>query len=458
MARSLDPGEPESVDTIAAFATAVGGPIVVIRVSGPQALAIVSRVWQGHAPLAQGPHHRLRLGSVRRDSGVLDHQVMAVYMPGPHSYTGEDVVELQGHGGALGARLILLELLRQGCRHAAPGEFTQRAFLNGRIDLTQAEAVADLIAAHSESALHLANRQLDGALGRRVTALDGVLTGVLAEVESRLDFPEDDLDWLPPAELSARLAAVQSELADLLASRHEGEILREGVRLVIAGPPNVGKSSLLNAILGRDRAIVTEIPGTTRDTLEELAHIRGIPIRLTDTAGLRESVDLIERKGIERSRQSLRTAHVILWVFDASLPYREQAWETTAVTGTVILVGNKRDRLSAPPELSPGAPRVVLTCALTGAGLDELFDAVEDSVWGGPRQTESELAVSARHAALLEAALPQVADATARCCEQRWELAAVALRSALADLGRIQGRTVDPDVLGAIFSRFCIGK
>jgi tRNA modification GTPase len=383
---------------------------------------------------------------------------MAVYLPGPRSYTGEDVVELHCHGGTLGARLVLLELLRQGCRHAEPGEFTRRAFLNGRLDLTQAEAVADLIAAHSEAAVHLANRQLEGALGRRVNALYDRLAEVLAEIESRLDFPEEDLDWLPTPELCARLRAAQADLSGLLASRREGEVLREGVRLVIAGPPNVGKSSLLNAILGRDRAIVTDLPGTTRDTLEELAHIRGIPIRLVDTAGLRESTDLIERKGVERSLQSLRTAQVILWVFDASLPHADQAWERTDATGTVIPVGNKRDLVAALPMLPPPPPRTVLTCALTGEGLEELFDAVEEAVWGGPGHAESEVAVSARHAALLEAALPAVVDAAARCRLECWETAAVALRAALADLGRITGRTADPDVLGTIFARFCIGK
>lgn len=458
MATTPHASTPEPADTIAAFATAVGGAIVVVRLSGPCALAIAARVWQGRAPLEQRPHRCLRLGVVRGDAGVLDRGVLAAAMPGPHSYTGEDVVELHCHGGALAARLVLLELLRQGCRHAEPGEFTRRAFLNGRLDLTQAEAVADLIAAHSQSAVHLANRQLEGALGRRVNALYDGLTDVLAEVESHLDFPEEGLDWTPVADLCARLAAAQGDLSRLLASRHEGEVLRDGVRVVIAGPPNVGKSSLLNAILGRDRAIVTDIPGTTRDTLEELAHIRGIPVRLVDTAGLREHGDIIEQKGIERSRESLRTAHVILWVFDASRPYREQAWEDLGASATVILVGNKRDRTAAPPDLPPGMPPAVLTCALSGEGLEDLFDAIEKTLWGSPHHAESEVAISARHAALIESALPEVADAAGRCREERWETAAVALRGALADLGRVNGRTADLDVLETIFSRFCIGK
>lgn len=458
MDRPAHPEPAPETDTIAAFATAVGGPLVLIRVSGPQALAAVSRVWEGRGPLADPPHRRLRLGVVRGESGVLDHDAMAVVMPAPHSYTGEDVVELHCHGGVLGARLILLELLRHGCRHAEPGEFTRRAFVNGRMDLTQAEAVADLISAHSVAALQLANRQLEGALSRRVNALYDALADVLAEVESRLDFPEEDLEWRTAEQLCAGLTAASRDLAELQASRREGEILREGIRLVIAGPPNVGKSSLLNAILGRDRAIVTDLPGTTRDTLEELAHVRGIPLRLVDTAGLRESHDLIERKGIERSLQSLQAAQVVLWVFDASRPYAEQAWEPRDTTAAVILVGNKRDRLAAPPALPAGTPRVVFTCALTGAGLEELFDAIEQAVWETPHTDASEVAVSARHAALLEQALPDLVDASRCCHAEHWELAAVALRAALADLGRVTGRTADPDVLGLIFSRFCIGK
>lgn len=458
MDRQRHPERPQETDTIAAFATAVGGPVVVIRVSGPQAVTAVSRVWQGHSPLTEPPFRQVRVGMVRGESGVLDHEAIAVCMPAPRSYTGEDVVELHCHGGVLGARLILLELLRHGCRHAEPGEFTRRAFINGRMDLTQAEAVADLIGAHSEAALHLANRQLDGALGRRVNAHYEALADLLAEIESRLDFPEEDLEWRTVDALGAGLAAAVDGLAGLLRSRREGEILREGVRLVIAGPPNVGKSSLLNAILGRDRAIVTDLPGTTRDTLEELAHVRGIPLRLVDTAGLRESTDLIERKGIERSLRSLQAAQVILWVFDASQPYASQAWDRQDTTGTVILVGNKRDRLAGPPALPPGSRAAVFTCALTGAGLEELFDAIEQAVWDSPHTDASEVAVSARHAALLEKVLPDLEDA-GRCCRaERWELAAVALRAALANLGRITGRTADPDVLGLIFSRFCIGK
>ncbi len=442
-------------DTIAAFATALGGAVAVIRISGPQAVALAQQVWAGQAPLASPPFRALRLGTARNAHGPLDGEVLAVHMPGPHSFTGEDVVELHCHGGALGARLVLLALLDAGCRHADPGEFTKRAFLNGRLDLTQAEAVADLIGAQSESALHLANRQLGGLLGRRVGELDAQLADLLAEVESRLDFAEEDLDWQSAASVRSGLEAALAACRALLASQAEGEILRQGIVLVLAGSPNVGKSSLLNAILGRDRAIVTDIPGTTRDTLEELAHIRGIPVRLVDTAGIREADDLIERSGIERSRASIRQAQVVLWIVDGSAPYAPQAWkpEEHHVAGPVLVVANKCDREVCDPPAD-----AIRTCALTGQGLDALFDAIERAVWQTPHHRESEVAVSARHGHCLHDAASALADATAALDHEEWELVAAALRAALAALGRITGRTADPDILDTIFARFCIGK
>ncbi|MBN2450835.1 MAG: tRNA uridine-5-carboxymethylaminomethyl(34) synthesis GTPase MnmE [Lentisphaeria bacterium] len=445
-------------DTIAAFATALGGPVTIIRVSGTGAVEAVSALWHGTEGIAANPARTLRLGRVCDRTGTLDQEVLAVFMPGPHSYTGEDVVELHTHGGPLGARLILGELLRRGCRHAEPGEFSKRAYLNGRMDLTQAEAVADLIAAHSEAALHLANRQLEGALGRRVNALYDTIVDVLSELEAGLDFPEEDIGEQAAGQLVQCLAGVAEGIETLLASRQVGQVLRDGIRLVIAGPPNVGKSSLLNAILGCDRAIVTDIPGTTRDTIEELAEIRGIPLRVIDTAGIRDGGDQAERSGIRRALAGLRAAQVVLWVFDASQPYGEQAWPGAETAGSVILVANKRDRLRGPLRLPEATDRPVLTCALTGDGLETLFERVEQAVWGSAGMAESDVAVSARHAALLEQALPEVRAAADDCRAGAAELAAVALRGALIPLGRITGRTVEPDILETIFAKFCIGK
>ena len=446
-------------DTITAFSTAIGGPVAVIRVSGDRACRIAARVWRGRRRLEDPPYRTLLLGNMEGAEGEIDNQVLAAFMPAPRSYTGEDMVELYCHGGVLSARLALLQLLKCGARHAAPGEFTKRAFINGKMDLTQAEAVADVIEAHSEAALRLANRQLQGMLGARVNAVHEDLIRLLSEVEARLDFPEDDLNWMAPAELDRELASVTKRMQALLQSRNEGEILRHGVQLVIAGPPNVGKSSLMNAILGRDRAIVTHIPGTTRDTLEELAHIRGIPVRLVDTAGIREARDLIEKSGIERTRASIERAQIVLWVVDVSRPSEPQAWHGEIGGAALILVGNKKDLLpSAAARPPPGQPAPVYTCALTGEGLEQLSDVIEETVWEAPHRHESDVAVNARHAALLADALTQIEDARQQMCAENWEMAAVSLRAGLWAVGLLTGQTVAPDILDAIFSRFCIGK
>lgn len=448
-------------DTICALATAVGGAIAVIRLSGSEAIQVAERVWQGERRLAEAPARQLLLGRLLGSEGEgIDPQCLAVRMPGPNSYTGEDVVELQCHGGALVARLALQALLRQGARHAEPGEFTRRAFLHGKIDLTQAEAVADLIAANSQAAVKLADRQLRGLLGQRISAVDEQLTAILAEIESHLDFPEEDLDWQPPSALASTLVELGRELELLLATRADGEVLRGGISLVIAGPPNVGKSSLLNAILHRDRAIVSEIPGTTRDTIEEMAHIRGIPIRLMDTAGIREGGDIIEQAGISRAREHLLAADLVLWVMDASQPYAGQAWPEWPIRGKVIPVANKRDKMTgaAMAGLPASAPAPVYVCALDGGGLEELYTAVEQQVWSNPWAAENEVAVAARHAASLEIAVNDLAAAAPLAASEEWELAAVHLRSAIHECGQITGRTADPDLLGMIFARFCIGK
>ncbi|OGV63770.1 MAG: tRNA uridine-5-carboxymethylaminomethyl(34) synthesis GTPase MnmE [Lentisphaerae bacterium RIFOXYB12_FULL_65_16] len=449
-------GAREGGDTIAAIATAVGGAVAVVRISGPCAAEIAGGVWQGREPLRQAPFRVLRLGRIVAAEGEVDERALAVFMPAPHSYTGEDMVELQCHGGALSARLVLLALLRGGARHAEPGEFTRRAFLNGKMDLTQAEAVADLIQAHSEAALRLANRQLHGLLGRQIDSIHDRLSDLLAEIEARLDFTEENLDWASREHLEQGFSECGAAMARLLASQHDGEVLRDGVRVVIAGPPNVGKSSLLNAILGRDRAIVTPIPGTTRDTLEEFVQIRGIPVRLTDTAGIRATDDVIEKNGVERAVATARSAHVVLWVFDASLPYEAQRRSENEQGDNVILVANKADLLRGEGAGLPS--EVCRTCALTGDGLEGLYAALERAVWEASDHREADVAVSARHAALLHEAGPLVDDACRCALANAWELAAVSLRGAIWAIGQINGRTATPDVLDRIFARFCIGK
>ena len=361
-------------------------------------------------------------------------------------------MELQCHGGALCARLALDALLKTGCRLAEPGEFTKRAFLNGRMDLTQAEAVADLIGAGSEAALRLAGRHLAGRLGERIRSLHGTVSDVLAEVTSRLDFPEEELDWREPKDMMDGLAAVRTELAELLRTRREGEVLRGGLSLVIIGPPNAGKSSLLNHLLGRNRAIVTDIPGTTRDTIEAPLVIRGIPLRLMDTAGIRDGGDVVEQAGMTRARECAEAADLVIWLVDATKPLSEQPVPAWDFRGTVLQVVNKTDLAEVP------STEAIPISVKTGDGMEGLYDAIEKAVWADRGEKHDDVAVAARHAALLEEAGDAVRRAVERIGEESWELAAVDLRTAVAALGRITGQSVEPDVLGAIFSKFCIGK
>lgn len=449
-----------TVDTIAAICTGTGGAIAIIRISGTGATAAANAVWTGKSVLDRSQARRMLLGQARLSRGGTD-TVLAVYLPGPTSYTGEDIVEIHCHGGNLICRQILEAVLQHGVRQAEPGEFTYRAFINGKMDLTQAEAVADLIGAGSDMALHLAERQLAGTVGEKVDAMRDRLLDLLGECESRLDFAEEELDWLSPDSMNAQLDELGEELRRLLATSHEGIILRQGIRIVIAGRPNAGKSSLLNRLLGFDRAIVTAIPGTTRDTLEEATHIRGIPVRLIDTAGIRDAENLVEGMGIDRSKQSLKGAQLVLWLLDAAQTDLDdeiaELIEHLRPGTRAVAVWNKIDL--APNLDLPELPwPTVKTSVLRNQGLEELLDAIEKAVWEYPHEAEPEVAVSARHAEHLRQALDALPESMAKISREEWELAAVHLREALAALGRITGETVDPDVLDNIFSRFCIGK
>ncbi len=453
-------------DTIAALCTAPGGALAIVRISGPEALAVASEVWKGRQSLSEGAARVMHLGKVcSRDGGPAGEPCLAVYMKGPRSYTGEDTVELQCHGGAFAPKRLLDAVLASGARLAEPGEFTKRAFLNGRMDLTQAEAVADLINAKSESAAHLAEKQMSGLIGTAVRNERGKLLHVLAEVESRLDFPEEELDWLPAENLKEILNGCIKVIGKMIRSRKNGAILRNGMRVVIAGRPNSGKSSLLNALLGYDRAIVTPMPGTTRDTLEEFASFHGIPVRLTDTAGLREATgDPIENLGITRSRDSLRSAEIVFWVMDASSPATageslEYMKSQTENTANLIAVWNKMDLNPAPEQLPPlsGIPSVRIS-ARNGEGLETLLDVFENTVWNKSESSETECEVSARHAELLESAKSELEQAVGEIDSGFWELAASCLHAAITALGGVTGEDANPDMLDEIFSRFCIGK
>jgi len=469
-------------DTIAAICTGTGGAVGIIRISGPHALDAVRSVWQGKR--MPGPEYpRVMLyGHIASENGAGQGEPsLAVFMPEPHSFTGEDVAELHCHGGSFAARRALRLVLQAGARLAQNGEFTRRAFLNGKLDLTQAEGVLDLINAGSERAGLLAERQLNGAVGSLVREIRAEVVHLLSECESRLDFSEEDLDWMPPDVLREKISALREQAEKLALTARAGSLIRDGVSLVIAGPPNAGKSSLLNRMLGYDRAIVTPIPGTTRDTLEESVSIGGISFRVTDTAGLRETeqADPVEAMGMERSQQSLGTADIVLWLLDASaqaesFPSQFEAMNRakSAVRGKFIPCWNKMDgaamssdeleRAYSVNRIDADAEPSVFEhiSARTGDGLDKLFLRLEETAWDGlpPSAQSGDAVVSERHAALLEQAANHL-DAACECVQaESWELAGSSLRTAAELIGCITGETATPDILDEIFSRFCIGK
>ena len=469
-------------DTIAAICTGTGGAVGIIRISGSHALDAVRTVW--HGKRMPGPEYpRVMLyGHIVSENGAGEGEPsLAVFMPGPHSFTGEDVAEIHCHGGSFAARRALRLVLQAGARLAQNGEFTRRAFLNGKLDLTQAEGVLDLINAGSERAGLLAERQLNGAVGSLVREIRAEVVHLLSECESRLDFSEEDLDWMPPDVLREKIGALREQAGNLALTARAGSLIRDGVSLVIAGPPNAGKSSLLNRMLGYDRAIVTPIPGTTRDTLEESVSIGGIRFRVTDTAGLHEAgeADPVEAMGMERSQQSLGTADIVLWLLDASAPgesffaqFEAMNRAKNTVRGKFIPCWNKMDGAALSAEELDRAysfekttnetskPVFEHISARTGDSLDELFRRLEETAWDGlpPSAQSGDAVVSERHAALLEQAANHL-DAACECVQaETWELAGSSLRTAAELIGCITGETATPDILDEIFSRFCIGK
>ncbi len=450
-----------TADTIAAIATGTGGAVTVIRISGPDALHVSNSFWHGRKKLSTENRRTMLLGKCKSRDGLFSEQAIAVYFPSPNSYTGEDTVEIQCHGGTLVSRKVLELCLGSGARQANPGEFTFRAFMNGKIDLTQAEGVAEIISAESSMALNLAERQAGGIIGRTVREIRSALVFVLSECESRLDFGEENLDWTSTDDLNDRLNESSAKIGSLLKYKTEGAVLREGIRIVIAGKPNVGKSSMLNLLLGYDRAIVTPLPGTTRDTVEEHAVIRNIPVRLIDTAGIRDADDLIENKGIERSLSSIKQAQLVLWILDpcSELPAEiETMKKHLRNRDSSIAVWNKTDLVKDPSSLPDTGIDTVKVSVEKNTGIEELLDVIEKKAWGHPHTEEPELAVSSRHASLLEEAAEAIPGAVSNIIGQNWELAAVHLRSAISSLGKITGEDASPDILDDIFSRFCIGK
>jgi len=470
-------------DTIVAPATAPGeAAIAVARLSGPQAVPLAARHFRGSGTLQDSTSHTIRFGRFVDGEGDAVDTVLVSIFRAPHSYTGEDVVEISSHGGAVIPDAILRSLIASGARPARPGEFTERAFRNGKLDLAQAEAVATMVRARSESAARAASATLGGALSRRVERLDRDLVALLAEVEARIDFPADAGEPFDGPELARRCGAIAEAVEEWRAGIPGARRREGGVSVVLAGPPNVGKSSLLNALVGYERAIVSEIPGTTRDTVEASVWIEGVEVRLTDTAGLRESRDPVERLGIERAASALERTDLAVVVLDRSEPEASVGAlnESGGAGSPVVVAWNKADlarsshggrtdrasngdgsRWAGTPLEGRSVLAEVETVAIAPAGAAPLREAIRTAlpdVLGAAARDEMP-ATSARQEALLGEALASLRRAErALSADESYDVIAVDLTDARRALGEMVGRGVDQDVIAAIFARFCIGK
>ncbi|MDH7478424.1 MAG: tRNA uridine-5-carboxymethylaminomethyl(34) synthesis GTPase MnmE [Syntrophomonadaceae bacterium] len=453
-------------DTIAAIATPYGeAAIAVVRVSGKNAGEVAARILKGRSGKtpAEWQPHRLYLAEVwdPLEKEKID-EVLAVIMPAPRSYTGETVVEIHGHGGLLVSRAVLQAVLRAGARLAEPGEFTKRAFLNGKKDLSQAEAVIDLIRARGEAARRLALRRMEGKLYEKISGLQKQLTGLIAALEAGIDFPDElgeGEEWLPRLEEILRPGKI------LLDGARGGRAAREGIRVVIVGSPNVGKSSLWNALIGEEKAIVTEIPGTTRDALEEVLTVRGVPIRLVDTAGIRETVDLVEQLGVERTREMLRRGDLTIVVFDAAAGISEEDRVVIDLVAGLnrLIVVNKTDLEQHIDEKQIldyfPKEKIFWASVKEGRGIEEIKEAVLEKVAGDAPEESEWLISNQRQENALERAMASLAAART-AAEERLPLECVLidLREGWEALGEITGETVNEQIIDRIFEDFCIGK
>jgi len=470
-------------EPIAAIATPVGeGGISVIRVSGRDAIANVATIFRGKN-LADAASHTVHFGHIIRDKQKIDEVLVTVFRS-PRSYTGEDTIEISCHGGVLVTQQVLEAVLATGVRSAEPGEFTQRAFLNGKLELSQAEAVADLIHARSRKAVEAAQQQLDGNLGQHIRTFRQQIIDATAMIELELDFIEEDVEFASKSQLLRLLAGLNTEINRLLATYETGRLVKHGIRTVFAGKPNAGKSTLLNALMGKERAIVSDIAGTTRDVIDADWSLDGLLFTLTDTAGLRETVDIIEAEGVKRSEKAMSEADLIVYLVDVSQP--EDATEREAIqalksrfTGkSMLVVGNKMDRMEGrvsgntssgvetytsltPAQQEGGASPIDLyISASRGTGIDALKHRMKSAVLANRDiDTSGLLVTSSRHRDALEKTQRHINDAV-RAIENgvSGDFVSIDLRAALQSLGMITGEITTEDLLDSIFSRFCIGK
>jgi tRNA modification GTPase len=463
-------------DTIAAIATPIGeGGISVIRISGPQAMAVADRVFKGGKELEGVGSHTAHFGKVIDGAGNIVDEVVATVFVGPNSYSGENTVEISCHGGILVTQRILRLLFEQGARYAEPGEFTKRAFLNGKLDLSQAEAVADLIHARSDTAYRASVLQLEGTLSDRIRQIRSKLVDSIGLIELELDFAEEDLEFVDRPKFRQSVQEVVVEINRMMESFGAGRIYREGVRVAIVGPPNAGKSSLLNALLETNRAIVTDIPGTTRDTIEESVTLSGIAFNLVDTAGLRETTDAVELEGVRRTQDEAQRSDIVMLVIDASEVAERIGkakigtfYESTAKSAARwVVVLNKSDlpiRTVEQVFKLAGVPmeiQHVTVSARTGAGLKELQSTLVDVAFSGSisKEDASATVTNSRHYEALSRAKESLTlSLTSLEHNESGEFVAVDLRNALDCLGEITGEVTTEEILNTIFSKFCIGK
>jgi len=445
-------------ETIAAIATPPGeGGIAVIRISGPKALFIADTVFSG--PVHNYKTHTVHFGKALSDNQVID-EVLLVVMKGPRSYTGEDTVEIQCHGGSLITRRVLEAVIEAGALPAGPGEFTKQAFLNNKIDLAQAEAVQTFIGAKNTLSLDAAKHQLSGALSTRIQAFQQELLDIAAILEAWVDFPEEGLEFASKEEVIASLEKTLSKMQTLADTFHEGRKIHEGLKLCLIGSPNAGKSSLMNTLLGHDRAIVTPIPGTTRDRLEADLHLFGLHFQLTDTAGIRNTDEIVEKEGIRRSKLAMGEADLILLLIDASAPLTEEdeALLSTTPQEKTLVIWNKTDL----PHSIPTHPHIhqIPLSAKTGQNLDNLKTKLEAMIWQGAPPSKDEIVLtSIRHKTALANAITDLqALINGLRTDISPEFLSSDMRSSLNHLGQILGLDISEDILSAIFAKFCVGK
>ena len=455
-------------DTISAIATAQGeGGIGIIRLSGGEALTVADKMFRPASgkSILDYPSHRAVYGTVVDEEGRTVDEAMAIIMKAPHSYTKEDVVELQCHGGVMPLRKTLALTYAHGARPAEGGEFTKRAFLNGRLDLSQAQAVMDIITAKTDRSLKMATGHLTGQFSAQIKEWRHEILGQIAHLEAAIDFPEDEVDDVVTEEVSDKVSEVRQNIAKFLKTAGTGRILREGLMTAIVGKPNVGKSSLLNALLQEERAIVTDIPGTTRDSIEEYANVGGVPLRIIDTAGIRATEDVVERIGVEKARQMVSEASLVLALFDGSRPLDKEDEEILE-----LLQGREAIVLLNKSDLAPVVTAAMLQNKTKTAvleistkeqhGLDALTAAIQDKVYGGQVMTDEGSFVSdERQANILRQADSHLAAALNTIeAGMGLDFISIDLRSAWEKLGEITGETVGEDIIDEIFSKFCIGK